>query len=56
MEVSLPSISNPQTDEQPLNLSKHVKEIGNHGLTKRILRRGSSWQTPFLGDEVEGNP
>ncbi|XP_057549752.1 70 kDa peptidyl-prolyl isomerase-like [Amaranthus tricolor] len=55
MEVSLPSISNPQTDEQPLNLSKHVKEIGNHGLTKRILRRGSSWQTPFLGDEVEVN-
>ncbi|BAT85078.1 hypothetical protein LR48_Vigan10g025700 [Vigna angularis] len=29
------------------------KEIGNEGLTKRILRKGVSWQTPFSGDEVE---
>jgi len=30
------------------------KEIGNEGLTKRILRKGVTWQTPFSGDEVEG--
>ncbi|QCD97091.1 peptidyl-prolyl cis-trans isomerase FKBP65-like [Vigna unguiculata] len=29
------------------------KEIGNEGLTKRILRKGVTWQTPFSGDEVE---
>ncbi|KAJ1404534.1 Tetratricopeptide-like helical domain superfamily [Sesbania bispinosa] len=29
-------------------------EIGNEGLTKRILRKGVTWQTPFSGDEVEG--
>lgn len=31
-----------------------LKEIGNEGLTKRILRKGITWQTPFSGDEVEG--
>lgn len=31
-----------------------LKEIGNEGLTKRILRKGVTWQTPFSGDEVEG--
>lgn len=31
-----------------------IKEIGNEGLTKRILRKGVTWQTPFSGDEVEG--
>ncbi|KAL5154717.1 Peptidyl-prolyl cis-trans isomerase FKBP65 [Glycine soja] len=30
-----------------------VKEIGNEGLTKRILRKGVTWQSPFSGDEVE---
>lgn len=30
-----------------------LKEIGNEGLTKRILRKGITWQTPFSGDEVE---
>lgn len=30
------------------------KEIGNHGLKKKILRKGNSWQTPFPGDEVHG--
>ncbi|KAJ7976548.1 Peptidylprolyl isomerase [Quillaja saponaria] len=28
-------------------------EIGKQGLTKKILKRGISWQTPFPGDEVE---
>nr|GMD41860.1 70 kDa peptidyl-prolyl isomerase-like isoform X1 [Ipomoea batatas] len=28
------------------------KEIGNQGLKKKILRKGSSWQTPLPGDEV----
>uniref|UniRef100_A0A803MJ16 peptidylprolyl isomerase n=1 Tax=Chenopodium quinoa TaxID=63459 RepID=A0A803MJ16_CHEQI len=54
MEDSLPTISNPQTHEQqPLTSPLAEKEIGNHGLTKRILRHGNSWQTPFPGDEVE---
>ncbi|KAL5809823.1 hypothetical protein ACOSQ4_026391 [Xanthoceras sorbifolium] len=30
-----------------------VTEIGNQGLRKQILRRGTSWQTPFPGDEVQ---
>ncbi|OVA11790.1 Peptidyl-prolyl cis-trans isomerase [Macleaya cordata] len=29
------------------------KEIGTQGLKKRILQQGSSWKTPFPGDEVE---
>jgi hypothetical protein len=29
--------------------------IGTQGLRKQTLRRGNSWQTPFPGDEVEGN-
>jgi len=29
--------------------------IGTQGLRKQILRKGNSWQTPFPGDEVEGN-
>ncbi|TKY62748.1 Peptidyl-prolyl cis-trans isomerase FKBP65 [Spatholobus suberectus] len=30
-----------------------LKEIGNEGLTKRVLSKGVTWQTPFSGDEVE---
>jgi hypothetical protein len=30
------------------------KEIGNEGLTKQILRKGVTWQTPFSGDQVQG--
>ncbi|XP_073221793.1 70 kDa peptidyl-prolyl isomerase-like isoform X2 [Cicer arietinum] len=30
-----------------------LREIGNQGLTKRILRNGITWQTPFSGDQVE---
>lgn len=29
--------------------------IGNEGLIKRILRKGLNWQTPSLGDQVEGS-
>ncbi|WJX78119.1 peptidylprolyl isomerase [Trifolium repens] len=29
------------------------KEIGNEGLTKQILRKGVTWQTPFSGDQVQ---
>lgn len=55
MEDSIPNISNPETNQQPQNTPSPEKLIGNHGLTKRILRRGTTWQTPFPGDEVEGN-
>lgn len=30
------------------------REIGKQGLRKQILRKGTSWQTPLLGDEVQG--
>lgn len=30
-----------------------LKQIGNEGLTKQILRKGVTWQTPFSGDQVE---
>lgn len=29
-------------------------QIGNEGLTKQILTKGVSWQTPFSGDQVQG--
>ena len=32
----------------------YTKEIGHQGLKKLILKAGESWQTPFPGDEVEG--
>ncbi|XP_061369920.1 peptidyl-prolyl cis-trans isomerase FKBP65-like [Gastrolobium bilobum] len=44
---SLENELNTKDSEFPL------KEIGNEGLTKRILRKGVTWQTPFSGDEVE---
>lgn len=31
-----------------------LKQIGNEGLTKQILSKGLTWQTPFSGDQVEG--
>ncbi|CAI8613777.1 unnamed protein product [Vicia faba] len=30
-----------------------LNQIGNEGLTKQILTKGVSWQTPFSGDEVQ---
>lgn len=30
-------------------------QIGNEGLTKRVIRKGVTWQTPLSGDEVEGD-
>lgn len=53
MEDSLSTISNPHALEQHQYSSLPEKKIGNHGLTKRILRRGNTWQTPYPGDEVE---
>lgn len=40
------------TDFKPPALLE--REIGKQGLRKQILRRGTSWQTPFPGDEVQG--
>lgn len=53
MEDSLSAIPNPKTHEHPQMPSLPEKEIGNHGLTKSILRLGNTWPTPFPGDEVE---
>ena len=46
------SVFEPSSEDK--NLTQHDKEIGKHGLRKRILVKGNSWQTPFLGDEAEG--
>ncbi|XP_057437886.1 70 kDa peptidyl-prolyl isomerase-like [Lotus japonicus] len=42
-----------QNEQKTEDLEFPLKEIGNEGLTKRILRNGVTWQTPFSGDEVE---
>lgn len=44
-----------ETDIKIENLGLPETVIGSQGLRKQILRRGNSWQTPFPGDEVEGN-
>ncbi|KAL2895805.1 Peptidyl-prolyl cis-trans isomerase FKBP65 [Bienertia sinuspersici] len=54
MELSSPTIINQETHQKPAQTSSLLeKEIGTHGLTKKILRRGNTWQTPCPGDEVE---
>lgn len=30
------------------------KEIGKQGLKKKIIKEGTGWDTPDVGDEVEG--
>ncbi|KAI3932960.1 hypothetical protein MKW98_029193 [Papaver atlanticum] len=34
-------------------LGEDFKEIGTQGLRKRVTQQGTSWKTPFPGDEVE---
>ncbi|WJX83517.1 peptidylprolyl isomerase [Trifolium repens] len=38
---------------QSLQNELKIQEIGNEGLTKQILRKGVTWQTPFSGDQVQ---
>ncbi|GMN53273.1 hypothetical protein TIFTF001_022410 [Ficus carica] len=46
------SVFEPSSEDK--NSTQNDKEIGTHGLRKRILIKGNSWQTPFFGDEAEG--
>ncbi|KAL9240032.1 hypothetical protein vseg_014295 [Gypsophila vaccaria] len=52
LEESLPT-PNSETDEAPHISALSEKPIGNLSLRKTVLRRGTSWQTPSHGDEVE---
>lgn len=45
------SVFEPSSEDK--NSTQNDKEIGTHGLRKRILIKGNSWQTPFFGDEAE---
>ncbi|XP_020219678.2 70 kDa peptidyl-prolyl isomerase [Cajanus cajan] len=54
MSMALSQLSHSLENELKTQDSEFpLKEIGNEGLTKRILRKGITWQTPFSGDEVE---
>jgi len=41
-------------DETPALKVGDEKEIGNQGLKKKLLKEGEGWDTPEVGDEVEG--
>ncbi|XP_031281283.1 70 kDa peptidyl-prolyl isomerase-like [Pistacia vera] len=47
------SKSHLNNETKTKNFELLEREIGNQGLKKQILKRGTSWQTPFPGDEVE---
>ncbi|KAJ0100485.1 hypothetical protein Patl1_21095 [Pistacia atlantica] len=47
------SRSHLNNETKTKNFELLEREIGNQGLKKQILKRGTSWQTPFPGDEVE---
>ncbi|KAH9738761.1 peptidyl-prolyl cis-trans isomerase FKBP65 [Citrus sinensis] len=49
--TSLKSHFETATETKPP--SSVEREIGKQGLRKQILRKGTSWQTPLLGDEVQ---
>ncbi|KAL2320604.1 hypothetical protein Fmac_029573 [Flemingia macrophylla] len=54
MSMALSRLSHSLENELGTQDSEfHLKKIGNEGLTKRILRKGNTWQTPFPGDEVQ---
>lgn len=40
-------------DGPPLKVGEE-KEIGKQGLRKKLLKEGEGWETPEVGDEVEG--
>jgi len=41
-------------DEGPVMKVGEEKEIGKQGLKKKLLKEGEGWETPEVGDEVEG--
>jgi hypothetical protein len=40
--------------EGPVMKVGEEKEIGKQGLKKKLLKEGEGWDTPEVGDEVEG--
>ncbi|XP_044505306.1 70 kDa peptidyl-prolyl isomerase-like [Mangifera indica] len=54
MAISISSSKSHLNNEtKTINSESLEREIGDQGLRKQILKRGTSWQTPFPGDEVE---
>lgn len=41
-------------DESPTLDVGEEKEIGKQGLKKKLVKKGDGWETPEVGDEVEG--
>lgn len=40
--------------ETPVLKVGEEKEIGQQGLKKKLLKEGEGWNTPEVGDEVQG--
>jgi FK506-binding protein 4/5 len=48
----------PEEEEEmmsPIQKVGEEKEIGNNGLKKKLVKEGEGWETPDIGDQVEGN-
>lgn len=41
-------------DDAPVLKVGEEKEIGKQGLKKKLVKEGDGWDTPEVGDEVEG--
>ncbi|GJN04060.1 hypothetical protein PR202_ga21570 [Eleusine coracana subsp. coracana] len=41
-------------DDGPVMKAGEEKEIGKQGLKKKLMKEGEGWETPEVGDEVEG--
>ena len=41
-------------DGSPVMKVGEEKELGKQGLKKKLLKEGDGWETPEVGDEVEG--
>lgn len=41
-------------DDGPVMKVGEEKEVGKQGLKKKLLKEGEGWETPEVGDEVEG--
>jgi FK506-binding protein 4/5 len=39
----------------PIQKVGEEKQIGNNGLKKKLVKEGEGWETPDIGDQVEGN-
>jgi FK506-binding protein 4/5 len=48
----------PEEEEEmmsPIQKVGEEKQIGNNGLKKKLVKEGEGWETPDIGDQVEGN-